>query len=85
MDRICTNRCGIFQNSFVEDDDNNEVVSTERTSKYTYLNKSQDTFVRNIEARATDLVGLQSEYCEPLQIVSYTQEQKFETHHDAGT
>jgi len=85
LDRICTNRCGIFQHSFVEDDENNEVVSTERTSKYTYLNKAQDSVVRNVEARATEMVGLQSEYCEPLQIVSYTQGQKFETHHDAGT
>ena len=85
IDRFCTNRCAIFKNSFTEDDDNNEVISEERTSMYTYLNKGQDNVIRNIEARASELCGMGQEHCEPLQIVSYTQGQKFETHHDAGT
>ena len=85
FDRFCTNRCAIFKNSFTEDDSNNEVVSDERTSMYTYLNKGQDSIIRSIEARAADLCGMGQEHCEPLQIVSYTEGQKFETHHDAGT
>jgi hypothetical protein len=85
LDCICTNRCAIFQNSFVEDDNNREIISTERTSTYTFLNKAQDSVIRNIEARATAMAGMSPQHCEPLQIVSYTQGQKFETHHDAGT
>lgn len=85
FDKFCTNRCAIFKNSFVEDDDNNEVISEERTSRYTYLNKGQDSIIRNIETRAAEMCGLGQEHCEPLQIVSYTEGQKFETHHDAGT
>lgn len=87
MDRVCTNQLKMrkFQNSFVEDDYNNEVICEDRTSTYIHLSKAQDGPTRSIESRACNLAGLASECCEPLQIVSYTQGQKFETHHDAGT
>jgi prolyl 4-hydroxylase len=87
MDRVCTNQLKMkkFQNSFVEDDYNNEVICEDRTSTYIHLSKAQDGPTRSIESRACSLAGLASECCEPLQIVSYTQGQKFETHHDAGT
>ena len=85
FDKICTQRMKKFKSSFVENDDNEEVISSERTSTYTYLGKGQDGIVRGVERKASDLAGMTSEFCEPLQIVSYTAGQKFETHHDAGT
>ncbi len=85
FDKICTQRMKKFKSSFVENDKNKEVISEDRTSTYTYLGKGQDAIVRSVESRASNLAGMTSEFCEPLQIVSYTTGQKFETHHDAGT
>lgn len=85
MDKICTFKKGKFNSSFVENDDNEEVISEMRTSKYVYVNKAHSTEIRAIEERAATLSGLDVSGVEPLQIVSYTQGQKFETHHDAGT
>ena len=85
LDKICTLNNGNFQSSFTQDNDNLEVISDDRTSTYIYLKKFQDTCIRNIERRASELVGMTSEYVEPLQIVSYTKDQLFEEHHDAGT
>jgi prolyl 4-hydroxylase len=85
MDKICTYKKGKFNSSFVENDDNEEVISELRTSKYVYVNKAHSSEIRAVEERAATLCGLDSSGVEPLQIVSYTQGQKFETHHDAGT
>lgn len=50
-----------------------------------HLNKSQDRWARSIESRAADLVGVPQANVEPIQVVSYTAGQLFDTHHDAGT
>jgi hypothetical protein len=40
---------------------------------------------RGLEDRVSSLVGLPTDNIEPMQIVSYTQGQYFDVHHDAGT
>ena len=40
LDRICTMKRGEFNSSFVENDENQEVISEMRTSKYVYINKA---------------------------------------------
>ncbi len=85
FDKVCTIYSTKFVSSFTEDNNNQEVVSDERTSKVLYLTKSQDKIIRNIEQKAAGLVGLHPFNVEPLQIISYWENQKFEVHHDAGT
>ena len=69
----------------MENENCEEVISEERTSQYVYVNKGQTAEVRSLEERAADICGMDVSGVEPLQIVSYTKGQKFETHHDAGT
>lgn len=71
--------------SFTDGDAETGVVSTERTSRYLWLAKQQDSIVRNIEERAAEAVGYPGDHCEPLQCVSYTDGQYFNLHHDMGT
>ena len=85
FDKLCTAYGSRFESSFTEADDKTEVISEERTSNHIHLSKAQDRFVRVIEQRAADMVGLSAQCVEPLQIVSYTNGQQFTTHHDAGT
>jgi hypothetical protein len=85
FDRICTQYSNQFKSSFTENESNEEIISEERTSTYIHLSKSQDRVVRNVEQKAAELVGMTSDYVEPLQIVSYTDNQQFSDHHDAGT
>jgi len=85
FDRMCTQQGKSFKHSFTENDLQQEVISEERTSTYTYLSKGQDATIRNLEHRAAQVAGLSSDCLEPLQVVSYTAGQKFDTHHDAGT
>ena len=42
FNQICTRRRGSFQNSFVEDSDNHRFLNEERTSTFTFLEKSGD-------------------------------------------
>ena len=49
-----------------------------------HLPKGGDTSLRSIEARAAELVGLPPDYVEPLQVVTYTNGQRFDLHHDLG-
>jgi hypothetical protein len=69
----------------VQNDEGGETYSELRTSTYMYLSKSQDRWARSVELRAADLVGVPQANVEPLQVVSYTAGQLFDTHHDAGT
>jgi hypothetical protein len=85
FDKLCTQEAAAFQASFTESDYAQLVHSEERTSTFIYLTKGFDAVVRTIERRAADLIGIGSEYVEPLQIVSYTNGQQFKVHHDAGT
>lgn len=85
FDKVCTLHGKAFKSSFTEDDEKHEIVSEERTSSHIHLTKGQHAMIRSVERRAADLVGLTSQAVEPLQIVSYTRGQKFNTHHDAGT
>jgi prolyl 4-hydroxylase len=62
-----------------------KVYSSERTSTYIHLTKSQDKVVRAIEIKAADILGLDVCNVEPLQIVHYENGQQFTLHHDAGT
>ncbi len=85
FDCLCTQYGAKFGSSFVEDEENNEVLSELRTSKFIHLSKAQDPVIRRIEQRAAELIGITQELVEPLQIVSYKDGQLFDTHHDAGT
>ena len=85
LDTICQLYSNKFGKSFTENEMNEEVLSSYRTSEFIYLTKSQDKFVRQIEKRAADLVMLRCENVEPIQIVSYRDGQHFDIHHDAGT
>lgn len=49
------------------------------------MDKFHDAIIRKIEQRAADLVSLSVTAVEPIQIVSYTNGQRFNLHHDAGT
>lgn len=85
LDTLLTQHNDKFSKSFTENESNEEILSSERTSTFLYLNKAQDPVARAIESRAANMIGMTSEFVEPLQIVSYVNGQKFETHHDAGT
>lgn len=87
FDKTCTMTMAekAFMSSFTEDENQEAVISEERTSTYTYLSKGQDGVVRSLERKSAELAGLSSDCLEPIQIVSYTQGQQFNTHHDAGT
>lgn len=85
FDVICTNNSRHFSSSFTEDVDHKKIVSEERTSTYLQLTKAQDITTRAVECRAADMVGISSEFVEPLQIVRYTRGQQFNIHHDGGT
>ena len=85
FDDIITQNTRKFQSSFVNNEHNERVISEFRTSRYIYCAKSQDATVRAIESRLSQIVGLPSDNVEPLQIVSYTNGQHFDIHHDAGT
>jgi prolyl 4-hydroxylase len=85
LDNFISENAKDFQQSFTEDNAQDKIYSTERTSKFFFLTKSKDRVVRNIETRAADLVGLPVTHVEPLQVIHYTAGQQFTTHHDAGT
>jgi hypothetical protein len=85
FDQLCTDKQFAFHSSFTEADCNERVISDERTSTFIHLTKGCDATIRSVERRAADLIGVGSEYVEPLQIVSYTEGQQFKVHHDAGT
>ena len=85
FDKMCTQQRKAFKHSFTENEQQQEVISEERTSTYTYLTKGQDATIRNLEHRAANIAGLSSDCLEPLQVVAYTAGQQFDTHHDAGT
>ena len=75
-----------FKRSFLDtEDDTGVVIEEQRTSTFMHLSKSRDQIVRRIEARAAEVVGSPVENVEPLQVVSYTDGQYFNEHHDAGT
>lgn len=57
FDTMCTHYERKFQASFTGTDNDDEVISEERTSKFVHLSKSQDKYVRGIEQKAADLVG----------------------------
>eukprot|EP01035_Chromulina_nebulosa_P024305 gene24305-31618_t len=84
FNKLCTLNQDSFQLSFTENDSSDQVFSNERTSTYIYLSKGKDKIIRNIENKAAKLLSISSSYIEPLQIVSYTNGQKFDLHHDAG-
>lgn len=73
-----------FRPSYTDTADGVKILSKERTSTFIFLKKFGDTITRNIETRASEIVGLPSANVEPLQIVSYRKDQYFEVHHDLG-
>jgi hypothetical protein len=85
LDELLSANMSTFQASYTEDEDCKRVLSTERTSTYTYFARGETRLIRNIEQRASDLVDLNPLYIEPLQVVRYSDGQKFNLHHDAGT
>jgi prolyl 4-hydroxylase len=84
FDVLCTNNMKHFQDSFTENDDNERVISEERSSKFIFLSKGCDKVIRSLEQKSAELVGLHGVNVEPIQVVSYTQGQRFNIHHDAG-
>ncbi len=74
-----------FAKSYTDADDGKKVVDDYRTSTFVHLGKSCDAHIRQIESRAATIVGMAPDYVEPLQVVQYSEGQKFETHHDMGT
>ena len=88
LDGLITDRRGSFKQSKTDDAGGGTsmhvVESQERTSASLHLPKGGDTSLRAIEARAAELVGLPSDYVEPLQVVTYTNGQRFDLHHDSG-
>ena len=68
-----------------EVDDGIGVNEAQRTSTFIHFPKGGDSYVREIEQQAAQLVGLKVENVEPLQVVSYTGDQSFGVHHDSGT
>jgi len=89
LDGMITDRRGAFKQSVTDDAtagaSAHVVESQERTSASLHLPKGGDTSLRAIEARAAELVGLPSDYVEPLQVVTYTNGQRFDLHHDSGS
>ena len=89
LDGLITDRRGAFKQSVTDDAtagaSAHVVESQERTSASLHLPKGGDTSLRAIEARAAELVGLPSDYVEPLQVVTYTDGQRFDLHHDSGS
>ena len=81
FDELITSRRAAFKTSHT-DGTKGAVVSEERTSISLPLPKSGDSVLRSIEARAAELVGLPSDYVEPLQVVHYSHGARFDTHHD---
>lgn len=59
-----------------------KVVDTQRTSSSAHLAKAEDEIVKEIERRACALVNCNESHMEPLQIVHYTQGQKYSLHYD---
>lgn len=74
-----------FKASYTDDPSTKKrILSSERTSTFTFLRKFQDQIVRKIESRAAEIAGLSPANVEPLQIVSYRKGQHFDVHHDLG-
>jgi len=88
MDTLITERRAAFKMSKTDDGaagSNTHVVEThERTSASLFLPKAGDPVLRTIEERAAQLVGLPADFVEPLQVVTYTNGQRFDLHHDLG-
>ena len=84
IDSIVTQNETKFKSSVIEDEFNRRRLSEHRTSKYIWFTKGQDQVVRKIESRLAQLVGLSPTSIEPLQVVSYSNGQYFDVHHDAG-
>jgi hypothetical protein len=85
FDKVITIKKKSFKASFTENEDKKKWISEDRTSTFFHLSKSQDGDCTRLEQRAADLVGMSVNNVEPMQIVSYTSDQKFDLHHDAGT
>ena len=60
FDKVCTQHGKAFKSSFTENEEQQEVVSEERTSSHIHLSKGQHSLVRTVETRASDIVGLHS-------------------------
>lgn len=73
-----------FKSSYT-DDGSEKLYNEHRTSKFIHLSKAQDRVARAIEQRASDMIGAQTDNVEPIQIVTYTEGQRFDLHHDAGS
>lgn len=58
FDVMCTQYEHQFQSSFTGTDDDDEVISEERTSEFIHLSKGQDKYARGIEQKAACLVGV---------------------------
>jgi prolyl 4-hydroxylase len=74
-----------FRGSKTDTDDGLGLNDTQyRTSHSMHIKKGADDTIRRVEGRAADLVGMPVANVEGLQLVSYTNGQSFDVHHDIG-
>jgi hypothetical protein len=85
IDAVITRNINNFEGSFTEDGDGKRHYSKDRTSKFLSLQKSHDKTFISIEEKVANFVGIHSARVEPIQVVSYSEGQHFDLHHDAGT
>lgn len=62
-----------FVKSYTDAEDGKKVVDDYRTSTFVHLGKSCDTYIRNIESRAANMIGMPADMVEPLQVVKYSE------------
>lgn len=84
FDKIFRQERKMFKKSFTEGNAGAEIISEERTSSYKPFIKQQNKIISTVEKKAADFVGLSVENVEPLQVVMYSEGQRFGEHHDAG-
>lgn len=74
-----------FRPSYTENPQGVQQADSERTSSFIHLLKAGSAVIRQIEHRASSLVGMSVQNVEPLQIVRYKPGEFFGLHHDMGT
>ena len=83
LDELLTAERRQFKRSHTDADDLKHVDEA-RTSISLALPKAADATLRAIEARAAELVGLPSDFVEPMQNVHYSDGARFDMHHDGA-
>ena len=75
---------GKKKRSFCEDASGKSHIDIQRTSTFMCLPHRGNEHIRAIAGRAADMLGFDSDYIEPMQLVNYVEGQHFGLHHDGG-